>query len=275
MRIQKVIAQSGVTSRRQAEAFILEGRVKVNNVKIYRPGHIVDPKNDVISIDDKVIPKQQALSYYALHKPRGYITARNDPEERPSVFGLLSNVSQRLEPVGRLDINTSGLLLFTNDGHLSQKLLHPSTEIPTRFSVKVWKSPNEKKLMRIRKGLVLEDGRTKPAKVRSVDSTDSNNTWLEITVTESRNRLIKRMFDAIGHPVSKLQRLSFATIGLGKLPQGLCRPLTKDEVNRLKEIASGTPPEYAGAGSRYKKGYARPKPKPNKPLSRKNKGRKR
>ncbi|MEC8381486.1 MAG: pseudouridine synthase [Myxococcota bacterium] len=274
MRIQKAIAQSGVASRREAETLVLEGRVKVNHRVVLRPGTDVNPAEDLITIDDKPIPKAQAHVYYAFHKPKGTVCTRNDPEERPTIYERLSQIPYRIESMGRLDINTSGLLLLTNDGQLAQKLLKPASDVPKRYKVKVWKEPSERQLNRIRHGIPLDDGRTKPAKIRIIESTDSNNTWLEITVTEGRNRLIRRIFESIGHPVSKLQRLSFATIGLGQLEVGQWRPLSGDEIQRLKEIADGVEPNKAGQKTRYKKGFARPKPKPNKPLSRKKKQKK-
>ena len=198
--------------------------------------------------------------YFLLYKPRDYITTRDDPEERKSVLDLVAGLPVRVEPVGRLDINTEGALLFTNDGDLAHKLTHPSSQVPKRYLAKVWKVPSEKTLERLRRGVVLDDGRTAPAKVRVAEVTDTGNAWVEITVTEGRNRLIRRMLEAVGHPVSKLRRESFATVSLRTLERGQLRPLTADEVARLRDIAAGIDPMRAGHSSRYRAGFARPKP---------------
>jgi 23S rRNA pseudouridine2605 synthase len=261
MRIQKLIASTGVASRREAEQMVLDGRVKVNGEVILRPGHPIELYQDIVLVDGKPLPPRADTHYFALHKPKGCITSRNDPEGRKSVHDLLGGIPHRLEPIGRLDFNTSGLLLFTNDGTLAHQLTHPSQNVPKRYRVKIWKRPQERQLNRLKRGIRLEDGITKPAKLRILEETDTNNTWLEVTVTEGRNKLIRRMFEAIGHPVSKLQRLSFATISLGGLEQGCYRPLSGSEVQRMRDIAGGGDPRNAGKKKRYKKGFAKPKPK--------------
>jgi len=214
MRIQRAITNSGLASRREAEKLLQEGRVTVNGENVYHPGTEVDPNTDVIFVDGNPLPKPEAHVYFMMHKPKGYITSRKDPEERSSVYDLLSSIPYRIEAVGRLDIQTTGLLLFTNDGGLAHKLTHPSLDVPKKYLVKVWKTPDERKMKRLTNGINLDDGRTKPAKLRIVEVTDTNNAWIEITVTEGRNRLIRRMFEAVGHPVNKLKRLTFATRGL-------------------------------------------------------------
>jgi 23S rRNA pseudouridine2605 synthase len=259
-RVSKVIARSGLASRREAESFVEEGRVKVNGQLIHHPGHPVGPRDNVI-VDDNPLPTPAKHVYYLLNKPRGYITGRNDPEERNSVFDLIGNIRERVEPIGRLDMDTEGVLLFTNDGDLAHKLTHPSMHVPKRYMVKVWRVPDEKTLTRVRNGIRLEDGRTAPCKVRVTETTDKGNGWLEVTVTEGKNRLIRRLFEAVNHPVSKLRRESFATIAARSCERGKVRMLTNDEVHRLREIAEGENPNYAGQKGRYKKGFARPKPK--------------
>lgn len=275
-RIQKVIARSGVASRREAEQLILEGRVEVNGEVIVRPGHPVDPQRDIIKVDQDLIPPPEAFVYLLMYKPRGYITSRNDPGGRQQVTDLVADLKVRVEPVGRLDLNTSGALLMTNDGELANMLTHPRNNVPKRYAVKVWRTPTEKTLNRIRRGISLEDGRTKPCKVRVVEQTDTDNAWLEITVTEGRNRMIRRMMEKVNHPVSKLRRESFATLSIRGMEPGQVRMLSGEEVTRLEEIAGGRVPQNAGHGSRYKKGYARPKPKrTGTPLSRKKASRRR
>ncbi len=259
-RISKVIARSGLASRREAEGLVEEGRVKVNGEVIHHPGHPVT-EADRILVDDQPLPQPARYVYYVLNKPRGVITGRNDPEERKSVFDLLTTIPERVEPVGRLDMDTEGVLLLTNDGDLAHKLTHPSMHVPKRYMVKVWREPDEKTLNRLRSGIRLEDGRTSPCKIRVVERTDSGNAWLEVTVTEGRNRLIRRMLEHVNHPVSKLRRESFATISARNCERGHVRKLTGEELRRLREIADGVSPHRAGQKTRYKKGYAKPKPK--------------
>ena len=259
-RISKVIARSGLASRREAETMVEEGRVEVNGETVHHPGHPVGPK-DHITVDGQPLPQPARHVYYLLNKPRGVITGRNDPEERKSVFDLLEGITERVGPVGRLDMDTEGVLLLTNDGDLAHKLTHPSMHVPKRYMVKVWREPDEKTLNRIRSGVRLEDGRTAPCKARVVERTDSGNAWLEVTVTEGRNRLIRRIFEHVNHPVSKLRRESFATISARNCERGKLRKLTGEELSRLREIADGKDPKKAGKSSRYKKGFAKPKPK--------------
>jgi 23S rRNA pseudouridine2605 synthase len=258
-RISKVIARSGLASRREAESIVEAGRVKVNGEKVHHPGHPVTAM-DRITVDDLPLPSPPQHTYYLLNKPRGYITGRNDPEERKTVFELLGSIKDRVEPVGRLDMDTEGVLLLTNDGDLAHKLTHPSMHVPKRYMVKVWRAPDEKTLNRLRNGIRLEDGRTAPCKVRVVETTDKGNAWVEVTVTEGKNRLIRRMFEAVNHPVSKLRRESFATIAVRHCERGKVRMLSAEEVRRPREISDGSDPKLAGQKSRYKKGFARPKP---------------
>lgn len=259
-RISKVIARSGLASRREAETIVEAGRVKVNGVDVHHPGHPVKT-GDRITVDDLPLPSPPRHVYYLLNKPRGFITGRNDPEERKTIFDLLGPIKERVEPVGRLDMDTEGVLLLTNDGDLAHRLTHPSMHVPKRYMVKVWRAPDEKTLNRIRNGIRLDDGRTAPCKARVVETTDKGNAWVEVTVTEGKNRLIRRIFEAVNHPVSKLRRESFATIAARNCERGKLRTLSGDEVRRLHEIAEGEDPKAAGQKGRYKKGFARPKPK--------------
>jgi 23S rRNA pseudouridine2605 synthase len=273
VRLARLIANRGVSSRREAEAMIEQGQVKVNGETVYHPGHPVDPEVDHIRIDGRALPSEPRRVYYLMYKPRGVITGRRDPDGRQGVHELLDGPGPRVEPVGRLDINTEGALLLTNDGELANKLTQPSSGIPKRYLVKVWKTPSPKTLARIERGKVyLEDGPNRPCKVRVMEGTDSGNAWVEITVTEGRNRLIRRLFAAVGHPVSKLRRESFATLSVRGMERGQVRPLTGEEVRRLKDIAAGKKP--ARAGKKKKAGFAKAKPK-NKRNSRRGVDRKR
>lgn len=270
-RVAKVIARAGRASRRAAERLVEDGLVTVNGEVIYHPGTPVRPTRDVITVEGERLPPPAPPMYYVAYKPRGLITTRHDPQGRRTVQELVEAVPARLEPVGRLDMDTEGVLLFTNDGELAHGLLHPSNHIPRRYLAKVWKRPDDRKMARIQRGIKLDDGFTGPAKARIIEETDSGNCWIEITVTEGRNRLIRRLFEAIGHPVSKLRRESFGTVSLRGLERGQIRQLSGAEIARLHEIVEGTDPREAGRKTRYKKGFARPKAKANKPLSKKRK----
>ncbi len=274
VRLAKAIARSGVASRRGAERLVAEGRVTVNGELVHHPGHPVVPGRDRIAVDGQPIPEPAPHAYFLLYKPRGTVTTRDDPQGRRSVLDLVEHLPVRVEPVGRLDIETEGALLLTNDGELAHRLTHPSSQVPKRYLVKVWKEPDDKKLRRIERGIVLEDGRTAPCRLRVVERTDSGNAWIEITVTEGRNRLVRRLFEAVGHPVSKLRRESFATLSIRGMARGEVRPLTAEEVARLRDIAAGVPPSRAGLGHRRRKGFARPKAPPTRPLQRKKAARK-
>lgn len=263
-RLAKLLAARGLASRREAERMIAEGRVSVNG-EVVKQTVPVDPEHDFIRVDGKRLPPEPRKVYFLMYKPRGYITGRDDPEGRKSVLDLVDDLAVRVEPVGRLDFDTEGALLLTNDGDLAHQLAHPSHEVPKRYVAKVYRRPSEAKLDLLRQGKVfLEDGRVGPVKARVLEATDKENSWVEVTVTEGRNRLIRRIFQQMHHPVSKLRRESFATISIRGMERGQVRPLTGEEVQRLRDLASGKKPAKAGAG-KYKKGFARPKPKPTRP----------
>lgn len=269
MRIQKALTNAGLGSRREIEALIQEGRVQVNGETILHPATEVNLEKDTILLDGDPIPKQQHLIYLAYHKPKGYITNRIDSTNQNSVYDQLPPLNARVEALGKLDVQCSGLMLFTNDGNLAHQLR--TTGVPKKYHVKVWKKPDERKLARLKHGLRLESGRCSPVKLRFIEETDSGNVWIEVLSTESRSQTIREMFVTIGHPVNKLKRMTFATISVGDLEPGQTRVLTGDEVRRLRDIAAGMDPRNAGHQKKYKKGFARPKPKKNKPLSKKKK----
>ncbi len=260
LRLSKLIAQRGLASRREAEGMIREGRLTVNGEVVSHPGTVVNVDTDHIRLDGNQLPDRPNLVYYLLYKPRGYITTRNDPQGRKSVMEFMAKIPTRVEPVGRLDLDTEGVLLFTNDGDLANKLTHPSSQIPKRYIAKVWKTPSDRTLARIQMGVFLDDGKTSPCKARVIDKTDGGNARLEITVTEGRNRLIRRLLDAVGHPVSKLRRESFATLTVRDMERGQVRKLNTEEVRRLHDIAAGRNPKRAGK-VKSRKGFAKAKPK--------------
>jgi len=207
-------------------------------------GTKADPERDRIEVDGEVIslPTHRwggrgwgPKVYVLLNKPKGYISAVSDPLGRPVVSELVKGVKARVFPVGRLDYDAEGVLLITNDGELANKLIHPRYGVPKTYLVKVRDVPDEKDLSRLKEGVYLEDGKTLPARVRLIRQTKENS-WISLTITEGRNRQVKRMCQAIGHPVTKLKRVEFAGIKLGDLKPGSFRMLSKNEVERLYKV---------------------------------------
>jgi 23S rRNA pseudouridine2605 synthase len=231
-RLQKIIAQSGLASRRAAEAMITAGRVRVNGKVVQELGAKADARRDRIEVDGKRLAAED-LVYLVLHKPRGVVSTMDDPEGRPTVGELVGDVAARLFPVGRLDFATSGVLLMTNDGELANALLHPRKSVPKSYVVKLQGVVSDENLDRLREGVVLEDGPTRPADVRFLRH-EKGKTWIEMTLREGRNQQIRRMAEAIGHPVMRLARLRFAGIDAEAIRPGQWRVLTVDEMRKLK-----------------------------------------
>ncbi len=234
-RLQKILARAGVASRREAERWILAGRVTVNGTVVRKLGSQADPARDAVKVDGKRVKLTAAPVYYALHKPPGILTTLHDPEKRPDLSSLTARLGekQRVFPVGRLDFNSSGLLLLTNDGALAQRLTHPRFGVKKVYRVKLSECPDEKDLALIRKGIRLEDGMTAPARVRVVEKL-KKNAWIEIEIHEGRNRQVRRMFAALGYFVEKLIRTRVGPVLLGPLAPGAVRPLSQVEINALK-----------------------------------------
>lgn len=233
-RLQKVLAQAGLASRRKAEEMIRSGQVQVNGQVVTELGTKVDPEQDRIVVNGRPIFLERKV-YYLFHKPRGVITSVSDPYGRKVVLDYFTDIKERIYPVGRLDRDTTGLLLLTNDGPLVHQLLHPSYELEKVYLATVKGIPTEEKLRRLAQGVPLTDGLTAPAKVeRLVEDRKKNETTIRISIHEGRNRQVRRMFKYIGHPVLKLHRERFAGLTLGDLKPGERRPLTVEEVKRLK-----------------------------------------
>jgi pseudouridine synthase len=252
MRLAKLIAQRGVASRRAAEELIAAGVVTVNGevAKVTTP---VDPETDVVHVRGQRLPAEPKKKYYVLNKPRGYITTRSDPQGRPSVLALIEHLPVRVEPVGRLDFDTEGVLLLTNDGELAHALTHPSREVPKRYVATVEGVPDEAALQAIRTGVKLDDGWTAPAKARLLKAT--GDARVEITVHEGRNRLIRRMLKAVGYPVFALRRERFASISVEGMEPGVVRELTPAEVRDLHILA-----ERKSQAERRAREASRPRP---------------
>jgi pseudouridine synthase len=242
-RLNKVLAHAGIASRRAADALIRSGRVEVNGSVVRELGARVDPARDAVRVDGRRIrPVPRAHSYWMLNKPAGYVTTLSDPQGRPTIVDLLRGIRSRVFPVGRLDWSTEGLLLLTDDGELGRDLMHPGRRVPKTYAVKVRGAPDEPALRRLREGVRLDGRRTLPAAVRL--ARPGANCWLEITIHEGRQRQVRRMFQALGHPVQKLRRVGYAGLALGRLPSGGLRALTPAEVDRLRRAARGDEREH-------------------------------
>ncbi len=236
-RIQKILAKAGIASRREAERMVVEGRISVNGKMVEALGFKADPSKDHIKVDGKRLTPFEPKVILILNKPRGYLSTVKDPKGRPTVMDLLKNVKWRIYPVGRLDFDAEGLLLLTNDGDLAHLLSHPRFSIPKTYLVKVAGVPEEKKLMRLRRGVVLEDGMARAVSCSLIRQREKNS-WVRVVVTEGRNHLVKRMFAAIGQTVLKLKRIEYGPVVLGDLPFGQTRTLTPGEVGKLRKISS-------------------------------------
>jgi pseudouridine synthase len=236
IRLQKIISQAGISSRREAERLILEGRVLVNGSVIRELGAKANLQTDDIRVDGKKIKKEGQKIYLLLNKPKGCVTTVKDDRGRPTVIDLLRGMKKKVYPVGRLDFNTEGILLLTNDGDFAQRLAHPRHKIPKTYSVKVSGVPTEKEIRKLSDGVVVFKRKTAPAEV-SLDRTTGNNIWLSITLHEGRKRQIRRMCEIIGHPVIKLKRVKYGFLELGALKVGEYRSLSSQEVKRLMEMA--------------------------------------
>lgn len=235
-RLQKLLAHAGIASRRQAEQMILNGEVSVNGKVITTLGTKVFPEDKVTVKGKPIAAPSQAYVYFLLHKPTGVITSAKDPQGRKTVVELLRKVPQRVYPVGRLDYDTSGLLVLTNDGELAHRLMHPRYGVKKTYRVGVKEKIPASVLNQLRNGVLLEDGKTAPAKVHEVKDSGEGSLFLfDITIHEGRNRQVRRMFDQIGHPVVTLQRICFGPLQLdAKLLPGMYRALTALEVQDLR-----------------------------------------
>lgn len=240
IRLQKYLASCGVASRRQAETLIEEGRVTVNGVKAAL-GRKIDPRIDKVAVDGKPV-KTENLVYVLLNKPKGYVTTAKDTHARKTVLECLAGVSERVFPVGRLDLDTEGVLLLTNDGELAHRLMHPRFGIKKVYQAWVRGHVSRDVLKQFKKGIELDDGMTAPAEAAIADRRP-NATLLRLTLFEGRKREVKRMCKAVGHPVQTLRRESFAGLNAGNLQPGHWRYLTEDEIAQIKRLADMNKPD--------------------------------
>lgn len=234
VRLQKFLARAGVASRRASEQLIVQGRVAVNGSVVTELGTKVNPDTDIVTVDGDTVTLSEDQCVLMLHKPAGYLTAMKEDRGRRCVAQLVPTQQYPgLFPVGRLDFDTTGLLLFTTDGELGNALLHPSFHVDKEYHAWVEGRPNKSALLALRNGVKLQDGMTAPAQVSLVKQ-DANKTLLSITIHEGRKRQVKRMCAAVGHPVVTLHRSKFGPLELGNLPVGKYRILNPDEVQALK-----------------------------------------
>lgn len=235
IRLQKYMALCGVSSRRAAEKMIAEGRVSVNGDVVTEMGSKVDEYADEVRVDGEVITPEAEKHYLAYNKPVGEVTTVSDPEGRATVMDRFEGYPVRLFPVGRLDYDSDGLLLLTNDGELMNRLLHPSREIDKAYLAKVSNNLTEEDLVRLARGVIVNGKMTSPAKVRLIRR-DTFSTTILVTIHEGRNRQVRKMVEAVGHQVVSLRRVGFGPILLGDLPSGCWRRLTDEEVRKLKAL---------------------------------------
>lgn len=232
MRLQKYLALSGVASRRASEKLISEGHVAVNGHVITEMGVQVDETDDQITVDGKLIHLEEEKHYLAYYKPVGEVTTVSDPEGRATVMDKFRDYPVRLYPVGRLDFDSEGLLLLTNDGDLTDRMLHPSFQVDKTYLARVTGSVSMEEVRTLRSGVLLDDHKTAPAKVRIIKE-ETFATVVLVTIHEGRNRQVRRMFESFGHRVLQLRRVQFGPLQLGDLPRGQWRTLRPDEMRKL------------------------------------------
>jgi 23S rRNA pseudouridine2605 synthase len=239
-RLQKIIAHAGVSSRREAEAMIREGRVTLNGRVVTELGTRADPDRDHIKVDGKLITHAEPHRYILLYKPKEVMTTVEDPQGRRTVIDLVRGIRERIYPVGRLDFHSEGLVLLTNDGDLAFKVSHPTHGSVKTYSVKVRGVPDERMIDKLRRGITIDGKRTLPCDIERMGTTgkrdDEGNSWFEVKLREGRTQQIRKMFQAIGHPVSKLRRVAIGPISDPKLTPGVWRELTKHEVKMLETM---------------------------------------
>ncbi len=238
-RLQKILSRAGVASRRTAETLISQGRVSVNSVTVSRLGSKADPSRDDIRIDGRRLPQAERKRYILMNKPVGYVSTRADPQRRPTVIDVVADVREYVYPVGRLDYDTEGLLLLTNDGELAATLTHPRHEVPRTYEARLAGMPDEGALEALRTGIPLDGVRTLPAEVVLLNSGRRDiDGVVRLTIREGRNRQVRRMCEAVGHPVKSLKRTRIGPLGDRRLRPGEWRDLTPDEVAVLRKTAS-------------------------------------
>ncbi len=235
MRLNKFMSSCGVASRRRCDEIISEGRVRVNAVVVKKMGIKINPETDIVAVDGRPIRLKGDLVYYMMNKPVGYITSVKDPQGRKTVMELLPAINKRVYPVGRLDYNTSGLLLFTNDGEITQKLMHPSFEFGKTYMVVIKGDITEQELQKLRDGVDIGDFVTSKAEVKKISNLN-NQSSIQITIHEGKNRQVRRMFKAINKSIVELSRIALGKLTLKGLKVGEVRELSEEEINYLNSL---------------------------------------
>jgi len=235
-RLQKYLSRHGVASRRASEEIIASGKVKVNGVTVVTPGTKINPSEDRVEVDGKKLARPEKKVYILLNKPRDYISTVSDPAGRKKITDLLDGVKERVYPVGRLDYDSEGLILLTNDGDFTFHLTHPKYNVSKTYRVRVKGTVQTRDLNSLSSGIMLDDGMTAPAQVSLIDERDGNS-LVEITIGEGRNRQVRRMFEKVGYEVIRLKRIKIANLSLGLLKSGQYRFLSGSEIFRLKKAA--------------------------------------
>lgn len=234
MRLQKYLAHAGVASRRTSEELILNGRVKVNGEVVTELGYKVDPLKDKVYFDDKKLKLVREYTYVMINKPIGIVSTAKDEKNRKTVLDLVPS-NERIYPIGRLDIDTTGLLILTNDGELANKLMHPRKEIDKVYIATVEGTPSKSGLDKLRNGITIDGYKLSKSEIKILKSYDTDSI-VRVTIHEGRNRQVKKMFERIGNPVKKLKRISFGPIELANLEIGAYRYLTNEEIKELKSL---------------------------------------
>jgi 23S rRNA pseudouridine2605 synthase len=265
-RLQKIIAQAGIASRRAAEKLIADGRVTINGETVREMGVKADPSTADIRVDGRRVKSAERHRYILLYKPAGYVTTRSDPQRRRTVIDLLRGVKEYVYPVGRLDYDTEGLLLLTNDGDLAAMLTHPRHEVERTYEARVKGVPNDDAIDELRRGIPLDGRRTQPADVALANKGRRDHDGVVIiTIREGRNRQVRRMLEAVGHPVQSLTRIRIGPISDRRLKPGDWRELTGEELTRLRDLAArpvkrrrpASRPPAPPAATRPRRGSAR------------------
>jgi len=247
--LARALSKFGVCSRKQAEGWIAAGRVRVGGRVAASPNRRVDPRRDVVTVDGRRVRDEAERVALVFHKPVGYITSRVDPGGRPTIYDSLGDLDEWVFPVGRLDRDTSGLLVLTNDHRLGHRLTDPAHAVPKTYHVLVKGTPSPEALRVLREGVALHDGTTRPAGVRLIGTSRGGRSWLEMILTEGRNRQVRRMCAAVGHDVERLCRVAIGSLGLGDLRPGEWRRLAAEELAGLSSAPGAIPPR-AGAADR-------------------------
>jgi 23S rRNA pseudouridine2605 synthase len=266
-RLQKIIAHAGVASRREAESMIRDGRVTVNGRVVTELGSKADADHDHIKVDGKLITHKEPHRYILLYKPKEVMTTVEDPQGRRTVIDLVRGIRERIYPVGRLDFHSEGLVLLTNDGDLAYKVSHPTHGSVKTYHVKVRGVPEERLVDKLRRGITLDGKRTLPCDIDRMRTTgkgdDEGNSWFEVKLREGRTQQIRKMFQAMGHPVSKLRRVAIGPISDPKLTPGVWRELSEREVRMLATMKEAKAPKKRPTAARpASRKKARPKARP-------------